>query len=438
MDGASFGKTYPIVLRFAGLSPDNLRRLEMHAKRDGGDVGHCDPAKREAQKNAKPLIGDEDWISKTLGKIHEMRMCNFADELDALEKRNRRKDLQRRVIEGPHDPWRPTRHGPLREVILTVNKEWFAADPVQFFDHDFKTANREALFQRRALDWLRKEFGEDVVYARADRDEAAYHIHAVIMPQVEVEITRRDLKTGQVRVIAKRQMLQPSKHAIIEDYEKAQDSVGEWFAPLGLVRGERHKEAFRKAIKAGKEPPKKRVHVRTAEWRRKEEIRLDTKAKDLDRKEAELELKKCLVIEREGEAESIISYADRVARGEVDPEADADKPSQQAPSKSIASPAHDRARKVFVAALKRLRIGERSRAEKAAAARLAEGFDEIKKAQAAIMKIANVLPTQLRETIAASIRSLSGAIMRLERFDPSIERRLKPQTQVRQTGNDGK
>ncbi|WP_282151439.1 hypothetical protein [Ruegeria atlantica] len=29
-------------------------------------------------------------------------------------------------------------------------------------------------------------------------------------------------------------MLQPSVHALIEDYEKAQDSVGDWFAELGL------------------------------------------------------------------------------------------------------------------------------------------------------------------------------------------------------------
>ncbi|MFC3530479.1 hypothetical protein ACFOMH_20135 [Paracoccus mangrovi] len=36
---------------------------------------------------------------------------------------------------------------------------------------------------------------------------------------------------------------------MIRDYEAAQDSVGDWFAELGLVRGKREAEDIRKAVR---------------------------------------------------------------------------------------------------------------------------------------------------------------------------------------------
>ena len=50
MDGSAFNRTYAVVLRFAGLHPSNLSRLEMHARRSGGDLEHCDPIKMQKQK----------------------------------------------------------------------------------------------------------------------------------------------------------------------------------------------------------------------------------------------------------------------------------------------------------------------------------------------------------------------------------------------------
>ncbi|MCD1628247.1 plasmid recombination protein [Seohaeicola saemankumensis] len=414
MDGSVFTKKYAVVLRFAGLHPRNLKRLEMHAKRAGGDLGQCDPVKMKLQKIAKPLIGD-DWVIKTLSKVQEMRLSNFADELDALQKRNRQKDIQRRMIEGPHDPWRATAHGPMRELILTVNRDWFDADTAAIFDEGDENNQRIQDFQRLSLAWLKHEFGDDVVYARADHDEAAFHIHAVILPRVDVEMTRTDKKTGEKKVIATRKMLQPSKFEIIQDYEKAQDSVGDWFAPLNLVRGERRKEEFRQAMKNKTVPPPKRQHVHTAPWRKQEEIRLARMA-------AELEQKRAVVDAKEDDADAIIAYAEQVASGEIEVEVAPEIVASSAPSRTAAAPVpprgFERARRAFQAALGRLRKREQLEAETAADARVSGALSEIKNADQAIVNIAALLPAGLRERVAHARKSLTAKIMLLDRFRP--------------------
>jgi hypothetical protein len=344
-----------------------------------------------------------------------MRLSNFADELDALQKRNRQKDIQRRMIEGPHDPWRATAHGPMRELILTVNKDWFDADSATFFNEGNENNQRIQDFQRLSLAWLKHEFGEDVVYARADHDEAAFHIHAVILPRLDVEMTRTDKKTGEKKVIATRKMLQPSKFEIIQDYEKAQDSVGDWFAPLNLVRGERRKEEFRQAMKNKTVPPPKRQHVHTALWRKQEEIRLARMA-------AELEQKRAVVAAKEDDADAIITYADQVASGEIEVEVAPEIVASSAPSRTAATPVpprgFERARKAFQAALGRLRKREQLEAETAADARISGALSEIKNADQAIVNIAALLPEGLRERVALARKSLTAKIMLLDRFWP--------------------
>ena len=131
MDGSHFDTRYPVVLRFEGFGPESLAGYEKHRKRIGGDVGHI--LKNPPTENHL-LIGSEDWVTKALAEIAEIQAENFAAELEALEKRNRKKDIRQRMAEGPYNPWRPTRHGPMREVILTANKQWFDADPAAVFD----------------------------------------------------------------------------------------------------------------------------------------------------------------------------------------------------------------------------------------------------------------------------------------------------------------
>jgi len=311
MDGSHFETRFPIVLRFEGIGPEHLAGYEKHRKRIGGDIGHIlehPPAPNRL------LIAGEDWAARALAEIAAMKAQNFAKELEALEKRNRKKDIQKRLAEGPRKPWRATRHGPMREVILTANKEWFNADPAAVFGEGVDENQRVSDFERLSVAWLKKQFGGDVIHARADLDEDAYHIHAVIMPRVLVEMTRTDKKTGEKKIIATRQMLQPSKFDIIKDYELAQDSVGEWFGQIGLDRGERRKDAFRQAVAEGETPPPKRMHTKTRDWRRK-------KDRELAKRERDLDTRSVVVEEKSTEADAIIEITNAIGQGVVDPSA---------------------------------------------------------------------------------------------------------------------
>ena len=95
-----------------------------------------------------------------LAEIREMTTENFAAELEALEKRKRKKDNKRRIVEGPKQPWRATRHGPMREVILTANKDWFDADMSSFLGESGN--QREEEFEKLAESWLEHHFGDDL------------------------------------------------------------------------------------------------------------------------------------------------------------------------------------------------------------------------------------------------------------------------------------
>ena len=138
------------------------------------------------------------------------------------------------MAEGARDPWRSSRHGPTRAIILTADAAWFEVQDGDPFSDDCET--REAQFQRLSVAWLKETFGDNCIHARADRDEKTYHIHAVIFPWTTT-------KDG-------RDMLLPSIHPSIRSYEKAQDDVGAWFAAadIGLTRGERRKQKLRDAL----------------------------------------------------------------------------------------------------------------------------------------------------------------------------------------------
>ncbi|WP_339759619.1 plasmid recombination protein [uncultured Sulfitobacter sp.] len=384
---------HPIVLRFAGMHPSDISGYEAHRYRKYGDLGHIDPSKPKPRL----LIGTTNWAEEALAEIKLIKIETFAAELTELDRRKRRKDLKKRRIEGPRDPWRASRHGPLREVLLTANKDWF--EETQSNDELFNTV-REKQFEERAVAWLKEHFGDDVIHARADTDEQAYHIHAVIMPRATVH------KYG-----VECHMLQPSIHPLIKNYEAAQDSVGEWFSEIGLVRGEARKRAIRDALNSGKAPPEKRRHVRPAEWRAKEELRLAKEAADLETRRRE-------VAEREDIAEDVISYAEAVSAGDIDEDGKPIKPST--PTRAPITPDRRtgfgfvKARKAFQAVAKRLALRAAIKAKQAAETRIAAEISEIKKADATILEIARLLPKGLRGKIADVRRKLTASIMALD------------------------
>lgn len=438
---------FAVVCRYQGLFPADIAGYEKHRTRNGGDLGHVDPSRSHLNRR---VVGEADWAARTIAMIEDMKAENFADEIETLTRRRRKKQLKERMVEGPRDPWRATRHGPMRELILTANRDWFDALPTP--------AAREAraqAFEDAAKDWLLENFGEDVVHARADLDEQAFHIHAVIVPKVQVDLNG-----------TKRWMLQPSKHDLIKDYEASQDSVGKHFAPLGLMRGERRAEAVRKARQNGDEPPAYRQHVRTADWRESEDTRifetcseLDKRAKALAGDEADLEQRQDAIAARESavvlresatadrervaatkeqEAEAVLAIGQGLAAGAFDiddsdrtpvlvevPTANPGLLSKLRTRMVASSAGRARALHVFSKAFTRLRKQACDEAEAA----VARDTVEIRSADEKIVEIASRLSGADRRAIGKIRVSLTARIMALSGRGEGSENRP-------QDGND--
>ena len=298
-------------------------------------------------------------------------------------------------------------------MLLTANKEWF--EHTESSDEMFNT-KREEDFERLAKAWLEANFGDDVIHARADTDEQAFHIHAVIMPRATVQ------KYGvECRV------LQPSIHPLIKNYEAAQDSVGAWFKPLGLTRGEPRKQAIRDVLNNGREPPVNPRHVRPAVWRAKEKKQLAEKAAKLETQERE-------VLAREEVAQDVIAFADAVSTGAVDENGqaiDANLPKDKSERVSSlplrkASYGFAAARKAFRAVAKRLRSRAEAEAKREAEEMVAAETAAIKDAEDVIVEIAQLLPLGLRAKVAAVRRKLTVRIIGLDSTARGLARPLRP------------
>jgi hypothetical protein len=101
MSSSASANSFAIVARFEGMTPSQIARYEMHRKRNGGDLGHV---RSELSRDLPPLIGPDNWAELAMAEIAEMRVENFADEMETLERRGRKKEIMQRTVEGPRDP----------------------------------------------------------------------------------------------------------------------------------------------------------------------------------------------------------------------------------------------------------------------------------------------------------------------------------------------
>jgi len=240
----------PIVLRFQGLHPDNLGRFEMHDHRRGGDLSHVD---LDASGLNEVLHCEPKWQETIKAEVATAKRNNFRERMEALRKKGRKAEREALIAEGESDPWRRCSGGPLREGILTVNKEWFGGTGQAEWD-----AEKVAAFKKAAMEFLLEHFPEGQLrYANAHHDEEAFHIHFVTAVWTEKVTANRGRQV----------LLQASLNPLLKNYEHAQDLAGAAFAPLGIARGERRAEARRVAKEAGGNVPKKRRHVPPSEWR---------------------------------------------------------------------------------------------------------------------------------------------------------------------------
>ncbi|ABA81572.1 hypothetical protein GQF56_23300 [Rhodobacter sphaeroides] len=465
----------PVVLRFAALFPSDLARYVLHEERRGRGSEHCVTERKYL--NRPNLIGDADWRERLELEIAAARDENFAEELAALKRLKRKKEWLARGKEGPKDPWNATEAGPLREVILTVNKDWFEtpSDPSKLFDTAEKE-RREADFTAHACEWLTSRFGDMVVTARADHDETALHLHAIIVPWVEKTSGRR----GTQRLI------QPTSHPLIASYEAAQDDVGAFFAPLGLRRGEARARARREA-KGAAEAARKRVrdaggseaeaqaawdkameaapqwvqHKPTHIWRQEEQDRLDRKDRELKEQEATLAAsdaqlaskadwlenraatltkRETAVADREAETDAAAAVLEAVGAGQVDPER-LDQPEELA---RLAAAAPDLHRRMTASPAKagpiRQRLANafrstRQQALRAADALVAERLGAADRLAAAAGALRDAmllaLPKGLRDKILAHVSTVSQAF-----DDAQAALSTRERTEARDTRRD--
>ncbi len=166
-------KGFPIVLRFKGMRPRNIWRFLMHDRRRGGDLLHIDPTVTHLNG---VLFGEPDWDDRLKSEIRAARERNFAEKIRALEAKSRKKDATTVRGLGPSNPWNACREGPLREGIITVNKDWFGGAGIAKWDK-----GKVAEFKARAMDFLQENFPDGQLrYASGHADEEAFHIHFVV------------------------------------------------------------------------------------------------------------------------------------------------------------------------------------------------------------------------------------------------------------------
>ena len=111
--------------------------------------------------------------------------------------------------------------------------------------------SKVAAFEKRGLEFFEQSFPGAVRHLRLDLDEEAPHFHAVLM-QTETKTTKS--RGRQV-------LLRPAANPLLKDYELAQDVAGDFFAPIGLVRGMRGKAARRDARESGLPSPEPVRHT---------------------------------------------------------------------------------------------------------------------------------------------------------------------------------
>ncbi|KIN64896.1 putative Pre (Mob) type recombination enzyme [Sulfitobacter noctilucicola] len=222
----------------------------MHDHRNGGDLSHVD---LDASELNEVLHCEPKWQDTIKTEVAAAKRNNFRERMEALRKKGRKAEREALIAEGESDPWRRCSGGPLREGILTVNKEWFGGTGQAEWD-----AEKVAAFKKAAMDFLLKHFpAGQLRYANAHHDEEAFHIHFVAVVWTEKVTANRGLQV----------LLQASLNPLLKNYERAQDLAGEAFAPLGIARGERRAEARRVAKETGKDVPEKRRHIPPSEWR---------------------------------------------------------------------------------------------------------------------------------------------------------------------------
>jgi len=290
---------HPIVLRFKSMFPGSMAKMMMHANRRGGPLDHVEMA--FAHRNR--VLHGENFVADVGAEILEMKKHNRDAEVSALNAQKRRGKAEERKELGLIDPWKSSDNGPLREVVLTADTDYFraAADAPEdkvmitygITEHGETVQHRlctdkVAAFEKRGREFFEKFFPDALRHLRLDLDEETPHFHGLLL--------QRTAKTSGRR--GEQHLIQPTSHPLLKNYEHAQDEAGLFFSTIGLRRGEEHAKKQRAAKEANAPVPTAPRNTSPGEYRKSWQKSMDDRQQAITTKEAETELQ-CILAARD-------------------------------------------------------------------------------------------------------------------------------------------
>lgn len=188
-------KPFKAVLDVKRMTMQDAYAQWLHEERSAGDVSHCDETRAHL---------NEAWGYNGHDKNPYQAAKDFIkDKSPKIDKRNVK---------------------PITSLVLSASPEYFLGKDGK--EDEAKTA----AWVKATTDWVRKEFGDDLVQLSLHRDEKTPHIHARLVPTYT-----KKTKRGEVRQVSH------NNHPAFKgpkSYYRLWDRYAAAVAPLGIERGE--------------------------------------------------------------------------------------------------------------------------------------------------------------------------------------------------------
>ena len=259
---------YKVVMRVQAIQPKHVKGIIARGQRKG-DKTHIVPEKADLRAI---MIGDDSVAKKIVERQRDLAEYN---RKSSLSKRNYKtlKEMDEAIQNTPlQNPWKENLKsiGPLREGIISVHRDFFAADEntkpedrVSYLNEngDLVTQDKQKHrdFYKATRQYLKETFGDDCIYARYDGDEQSGHVHFILSREVDLPPSVRYPQGRRVFQVNKHPLLgealRDEHGGLIKPTERLQDSVGEFFETkfpqMNIKRGMRRAQAKREADRIG-------------------------------------------------------------------------------------------------------------------------------------------------------------------------------------------
>ncbi|WHZ36531.1 hypothetical protein [Sagittula sp. MA-2] len=281
-----------IVYHMEGWTPEQLIAFQDHHNRSGGDLEHCDENRKSENEQ---VHGTETWAEDFVAEVEFFSQLNMRHEAARAVERGRPGDAKKIRAAGPQAPWKASSElGVVRSVIVSADDSFFRQEGFEDFEGaDFRDPKICEEFKQRAIEFMDSKVDRKYCLAMFwELDEQSPHLHAYYACW-----NVKDTKTKGIQ-----RMLQPTDMKHFRNAEKAQTEIAEWFAPMGLDRGDDTAQQRRDAKAKGEVPPEKKKHV--PPWLYRRQMRAEALTAANEAKVAEAKAKGRERAAREAEAEA--------------------------------------------------------------------------------------------------------------------------------------